>query len=81
MIQETTHQTIELSANYAKCLKEATYFGKTVVYNICNGKVSEVPWGTVDWAAAIVLTTFGALICLVILGFIFMMLNDIFNIV
>jgi hypothetical protein len=54
----------DVNLNHADCLRSVTDFGKTTVHNICNGSISEVPWGSVDWAIAVVLGAFGAIIIL-----------------
>jgi hypothetical protein len=35
------------------CIQQAYHIGKTVHYNICNGNISEVPWGSIDWMLSI----------------------------
>lgn len=52
----------DLNLNHANCLQSATDFGKTTVHNICNGAISEVPWGSADWAVALGLVGFGIFI-------------------
>ena len=33
------------------CIKQTYDIGANVYTNICTGQVSEVPWGSLDWAA------------------------------
>lgn len=54
--------TIDL--NKAECLRESTFFGYTRLTNVCSGAVTDVPWGTMDYALAIGLCTFGTLFAL-----------------
>lgn len=43
----------DVNLNHADCLRSVSDFGKTTVHNICNGSISEVPWGSADWALTI----------------------------
>jgi hypothetical protein len=69
-------QTINLNQNAADCIKSATHFGHTTYTNICNGVVSQVSWGGVDWMLCIGLTALALLILGFLLAFILMMLSD-----
>lgn len=52
-----------------QCLKATSNYGETLYRNICTGTVTSVPWGTVDWALAIVLTSLGvALLGVLLVG-------------
>jgi len=42
-----------INANIAACIEKANHFGLTRVYNICNGNVTDVPWGAWDWTLVI----------------------------
>ena len=46
--------------NHADCLRTVADFGKNTVHNICNGNLTEVPWGSADWALAVFLLALGA---------------------
>lgn len=46
-------QKIDLS-QVSECIKQSSSFGETIFYNICNGSIHHVPWGTADWAFVIV---------------------------
>lgn len=41
-----------------------TVFGHVTLTNICNGKITVVPWGNVDWALAFGFSVAGAAIVL-----------------
>ena len=43
------YQKVDLS-QVADCIKQSSYFGENIYYNICNGTSHIVPWGGVDWA-------------------------------
>lgn len=59
----------DVNVTHADCLRTTTDIGRQVVHNICNGTVSEVPWGSADWAlglafialAIVVLAMFSAM--------------------
>lgn len=42
-----------------ECLKAVSNFGSTTYQNVCNGVVSSVPWGGVDWFMFIILGVIG----------------------
>lgn len=44
-------QTINLNA--AHCIEKANSFGYITLTNICNGKITQVPWGSADWIVAL----------------------------
>ena len=48
-----TPDTINLNQNASQCIQTVNNFGSTAYHNICTGTVSNVPWGTLDWAACI----------------------------
>lgn len=62
---------ITVNQNAAQCIKEVSYFGSTVYHNICNGTMTNVPWGGADWFGAIVLCSLGAAL---VIGAIFLVL-------
>jgi len=35
------------------CIKQTYDIGANVYTNICNGQVSEVPWGSMDWVGIV----------------------------
>ncbi|MBU1092580.1 hypothetical protein KJ836_02845 [Patescibacteria group bacterium] len=39
----------EINLNQAECLKPINNFGNTVYQNVCDGTVTQVPWGSGDW--------------------------------
>lgn len=41
----------------SECLKTISNIGSTVHQNVCNGASATVPWGSLDWILAILLTT------------------------
>lgn len=65
---------IDLNVNAAQCMKTASHFGFERVHNVCTKTVTDVPWGSADWAAvgvaavlaAFVLTLFGALAAMIV---------------
>ncbi len=48
----------EVSLQHADCLRSTSEFGNTIVRNICNGSVVDVPWGTLDWVLCFGLMAF-----------------------
>ena len=59
---ETTNN---VNLNQADCLRSVADFGQTTVHNICNGKLSVIPWGSVDWAVAFgLMAFFVVIVCL-----------------
>jgi hypothetical protein len=65
----------DLNLNHADCLRSVSDFGKTTVHNICSGSISEVPWGSADWTAAVVLTVLGAMIILSFIAMVIAMIR------
>lgn len=41
--------TQSLALDYSACVREQAQIGHTVIHNICDGRVSSVPWGNLDW--------------------------------
>lgn len=39
----------QIDLNNANCLREVQNLGEFVVTNVCNGTVTRVPWGFVNW--------------------------------
>lgn len=52
---------MDINQNIAACIEHTNNIGATVVHNICNGTTQVVPWGSLDWAAAIGVGGFFAL--------------------
>jgi len=53
-------QNINLdSQTLEQCLKTINRIGSTTFQNICNGQVSSVPWGGVDWILVLTLWMLG----------------------
>lgn len=46
--------TTDMNLNHADCLRSVSDFGSTTVHNICSGATHTVPWGSADWAFALV---------------------------
>lgn len=69
-------QTINLNHNAAECIKSASKFGETIYTNICNGNVSHVVWGGVDWAGMLILMALGVGFLLMLLAFGFSIIRD-----
>ncbi len=44
-----------LNFNNAECMRDTYDIGKTIVHNVCNCTVTEVPWGMLDWLSTIVI--------------------------
>jgi hypothetical protein len=42
----------DINLNSTECLVHTTNFGEFIVTNICSGKITNVPWGTLDWLGA-----------------------------
>jgi hypothetical protein len=68
--------TLDHNVNSADCIRTAAHFGETVVYNICSGKVTTIPWGSVDWALALGLSAFAAVIGIVFLAMAVAIIRD-----
>ncbi len=47
-----------------ECLKTMTGWGDNTVYNVCNGKIQVVPWGTLDWTTYLFITLILAVMAL-----------------
>jgi hypothetical protein len=69
-------QTINLNQNAADCIKAASKFGETIYTNICNGNVSHVAWGGVDWLAMIGISSFGLAFTALLFSFAIMVIRD-----
>ena len=67
-------QTINLNQNAAQCLHSASYFGKEVIYNICNNTNTEIPWGGGDWALLVFLLALGTGIIILLFATVFWMI-------
>lgn len=78
VILETTmnESTINLNHNAAECIKSAAKFGETVYTNICNGIVSTVAWGGVDWLGFIGLIGLCLIFGLIFIATLLMMLTE-----
>lgn len=61
-----TDKSIDISQNVTQCLRAVSDFGGTSYINVCNGAESFVPWGTWDWAGAIILLFIGSVMALMI---------------
>lgn len=42
-------QTVDLNLNNSQCLVTKVQFGHDIVYNICKGTETIVPWGVGDY--------------------------------
>lgn len=74
---ETQNINLNVDAQtLAQCLKTVSDFGGTQYLNLCTGANNYVPWGSVDWFFAIILSTIGALFCLFLVGMIFTVISD-----
>lgn len=49
-----TETTVSLNQNYSDCQRAITNIGSTTYQNICNGTEAVVPWGVLDWVAAVI---------------------------
>jgi len=54
--------TQNLNLNSTECIARASDIGGTLIRNVCSGAQSYVPWGSGDWALAVVV---GGLVALV----------------
>lgn len=66
----------DINLNMAKCLQSATDWGVTHVHNICTGKISDVPWGSVDWVFACGVFALGVVFVLVFGGMAVSIIRD-----
>lgn len=57
-----------LAVDYSACIRDQYQIGHTVLHNICNGEVSNVPWGALDWLAFVGLGGMVAILFLFFLG-------------
>lgn len=65
---------IDLNVNAAQCMKTASHFGFERVHNVCTQTVTDVPWGSADWAglgvvavlAVFVMAVFAALAAMIV---------------
>lgn len=62
------HSELTANINQAQCIVEKHFIGKSVFYNICTGKTSEVPWTPVDWGTLAVAVVAGFFIIRVAVG-------------
>lgn len=62
----------------SECLKNTMNFGETTVRNICDGTVSVVPWGGVDWAFAVLIGALISTLVVMLLGMVFTLFSDTF---
>jgi hypothetical protein len=69
----------DVNLNHADCLRSVSDFGKTIVHNICNGSIKEVPWGSVDWMEASFLIAFGAFLVLMLAAMVIAMFKAILS--
>ena len=44
-----------INANMAQCIKSVTHIGHNAHHNICNGTVTNLPWGAGEWVLALFL--------------------------
>lgn len=58
LVQGNTNLVID-SKTLEQCLKSAVSYGQVTYYNVCTGQQSVVPWGSVEWVFALVLTALG----------------------
>lgn len=65
----TETETTRIALDQSACIRSQSNIGETVFHNLCEGTTSVVPWGGVDWFAAIavaglLLTMTGAFVAL-----------------
>lgn len=68
-----------LNLNSAECIRTAAHWGLTRTHNICSGAVSDVPWGALDYAGAILIGGFAAFAVAIMLAMVVMMFIVIFD--
>jgi hypothetical protein len=61
--------TTTLNANLSQCVKSSMDFGVTHFYNVCSGVNTAVPWGTMDYLAAIAAIAFSVILLGIFLAF------------
>lgn len=49
---------MEHNLNIAECLTTQTEWGESIVHNICNGQVHNIPWGTMNYVGVIGISAF-----------------------
>lgn len=54
--------TQRLGLDFSKCIKEQHQIGRTVYVDICEGKRTDVEWGTGDWLGFCALIFIGAVV-------------------
>ena len=64
-------QTVNFNNNASQCIHSAGYFGKSIIYNICSGVNTEIPWGGTDWALSIFFCAMGLGLVLLLLAFVY----------
>lgn len=48
-----------INLNDAKCIQSMTNWGESVIYNICSGTNTHLPWGTMDYIGTLFLIAIG----------------------
>lgn len=64
--------TQSIDAQLSHCIQSANSIGGTTYYNICSHTTQWVPWGSADWAGALLLGAFSLVVFAVIASFAYM---------
>jgi hypothetical protein len=63
----------DTNINFAKCLQETTDWGVSHIHNVCNGSVTDVPWGSMNYLGAVAAIA-GCLLAALVFGSLFTMI-------